>query len=224
MPVVKIVALTQEHRGHGITTAAYFLCQSLAQRQVPVLLTDLTGRHDRLPVLQKHFPTRNLVLWTPPTPTMRDLPALLRKARSEVTGKAAVILLDADLTALDAIAAADEEVRAIDYLLLATDYTADGEKAADRLATRFQALRDRNRFGLAFARIAPEEIGELPEQTDDLLPILGYWPADYRLATSDDLVTAGTTLPEPHQLYLDAMARLATRLMRLVPLIKLERA
>ncbi len=225
MTSVKIVIISQEHRGHGISTAAYFLGQALAQRHVPVLLGDLTERHGRLPSLNKQFPTRNLVLWTPPAAAMRDLPALLRKARAEVTGKASCILVDADLTLLDALAGADEELRMVDYLLLAIDHTAEGEKSADRLANRFLPLRDRSRIGLAFARIPPneEEIADLPEQTDDLLPILGYWPADYRLATADDMLAAGTAFPEPHQAYLDAIARLATRLMRLVPLTKIEK-
>lgn len=223
MAAVKVVALTQEHRGHGNTTAAYFISQALAQRQIPVLLGDLTGRHTRLPLLHKHFPQRNLVLWVPPAAALRDLPALVRKARSEVAGRATCILLDADLTALETLATVDEELRTIDYLLVAEDYTTEGEKAADRLAARFEPLRERNRFGLAYARIAPEERAELPEQTDDQIPILGYWPADYRLATADDMLATGTSISEPHQTYLDAMTQLATRLSRLVPLSKLDK-
>jgi hypothetical protein len=223
MAAVKVVALTQEHRGHGTTTAAYFLSQALAQRQIPVLLGDLTGRHTRLPLLHRHFPTRNLVLWVPPPAAMRDLPALVRKARSEVTGRATCIVLDIDLTALETLATLDADLRTIDYLLVAEDYTTEGEKAADRLAARFAPLRERNRFGLAFARIAPEERTELPEQTDDQLPILGFWPADYRLATADEMAATGTAIPEPHQAYLDAMTQLATRLARLVPLSKIDK-
>jgi hypothetical protein len=225
MASVKIVIISQEHRGHGTSTAAYFISQALAQRQVPVLLGDLTGRHGRLPVLNKQFPARNLVLWTPPVAAMRDLPALLRMARAEVVGKASCIVLDADLTALDTLVTTDEELRSLDYLLLAIDHTTEGEKTADRLANRYLPLRDRNRIGLAFARIPPVEaqIADLPEQTDAQLPILGYWPADYRLATADDLIASGTSFPEPHQAYLDAMTRLATRLMRLVPLTKMDK-
>ena len=221
MATIKVVAITQEHRGHGVSTAAYFLGQALAQRHVPVLLGDLTDRHARLPLLNKHFPTRNLVLWTPPASALRDLPALIKKAREEVAGRVACLLLDVDLPALEALAPVEEDLRAIDYLLLATDHTPDGEKVADRLAARFAPLRDRNHFGIAFARLASEMSADLAEQTDDEIPIVGYWPADYRLAAVDDFAATGTAFPEPHQPYQDAMTRLATRLMRLVPITKL---
>ena len=221
MASAKIVILTQEHRGHGVTTASYFLGQALAQRRIPVLLVEMTGRAGRLPQLNHHFPTRNLVLWTPPTSALRDIPALLTKARAEVGGRASCLLLDADLATLDALHAADEEMRLADYVLLAADHTDEGEKNAERLANRYLALRERNKFGVAFARIADDTIEDLPEQTDDQLPILGFWPADYRLATSDDLTTASAITPEPHQPYLDAIAAIATRLTRLAPLLRI---
>lgn len=220
MAVTKIVALTQEHRGHGVSTAAYFLGQALAQCQLPVLLGDLTNRHARLPLLNKHFPTRNLVLWTPPNSAMRDVGGLLKRARDEVAGRACCLLVDCDLTTLEALNAVDGEGRLLDYLLLAADPTPDGEKAVGRLAERFITLREHNRIGVAYARIPTEAVADLPEQTNDELPILGYWPADYRLAAVDDFAAAGTPFPEPHQPYQDAMARLATRLARLVPLTK----
>jgi hypothetical protein len=221
MASAKIVIITQEHRGNGGSTATYFLAQALAQRHIPVLLADMTGRGGRLPLLNKHFPTRNLVLWTPPTAGMRDIPALLTKARAEVGGKASCLLLDADLATLDALLAADEDLGLVDYLLLATDHTDEGAKIADRLGNRYLALRERNKFGIVFARIAQDDTKDLPEQTDDRLPILGFWPADYRLATSDDLTTTATIVPEPHQPYLDAIAGIATRLSRLTPLLRI---
>ncbi len=215
----KIIILTQEHRGHGVTTAAYFLGQTLAQRRMPVLLADMTARPGRLPQLNRHFPTRNLVLWSPPASAHRDLPALLLKARGEVAGKAACLLLDADLATLDALQAADEELRLVDFVLLATEHTAEAEKGAERVANRYLPLRERNKFGLAFARVPGNDTEDIPEQTDDRLPILGFWPADYRLATSDDGATA--IVPEPHQPYLSAIATLATRLARLTPLLRM---
>ncbi|MBA3823364.1 MAG: hypothetical protein H0X24_05570 [Ktedonobacterales bacterium] len=215
----KIVIITQEHRGHGVTTAAYFLGQALAQRRIPVLLADMTERSGRLPQLNRHFPTRNLVLWAAPTAGQRDLPALLTKARGEVAGRATCLLLDADLATLDALQAADEDLRLVDFVLLATEHTAEAEKGAERVANRYPSLRERNKFGLAFARIPGPDTEEMPEQTENHLPILGYWPADYRLATSDDLTSA--IVPEPHQPYLDAIGLLATRLTRMTPLLRL---
>lgn len=215
----KIVIITQEHRGHGVTTAAYFLGQALAQRRIPVLLADMTERTGRLPHLNRHFPTRNLVLWSPPASGQRDLPALLMKARGEVAGRATCLLLDADLATLDALHAADEDLRLVDFVVLATEHTAEATKGAERVASRYPALRERNKFGIAFARIPDTNIAEMPEQTENHLPILGYWPADYRLATSDDVASA--IVPEPHQPYLDAIALLATRLARLTPLVRL---
>src|SRR5258707_6865362 len=44
----RCVALTQEHRGHGISTAAYYLGRELVAQGLRVLLVDLTGRRARL--------------------------------------------------------------------------------------------------------------------------------------------------------------------------------
>jgi len=220
----KIVILTQEHRGHGVTTAAYFLAQALAQRRIPVLLADMTERTGRLPQLNRHFPTRNLVLWSPPASGLRDLPALLKKARDEVAGHATCLLLDADLAILDTLHAADEELRLVDFVVLAAERTAEAEKNAERVANRYLALHERHKFGLAFARIPVNDAQDIPEQTDDHLPILGYWPADYRLATSDDAANASAIVPEPHQPYLDAIGAIATRLARMTPLLRLPSA
>jgi hypothetical protein len=215
----KIIIITQEHRGHGVTTAAYFLGQALAQRGIPVLLADMTERTGRLPQLNRHFPTRNLVLWSPPASGQRDLPALLMKARSEVAGRATCLLLDADLAMLDTLQTADDDLRLVDFVVLATEHTIEATKGAERVANRYPALRDRHKFGLAFARIPGTDTAAIPDMTEDELPILGYWPADYRLATSDDVASA--IVPEPHQPYLDAINALAIRLARQTPLLRL---
>jgi hypothetical protein len=220
---VKIIAITQPHRGHGVSTAAFFLGRALVQQHVPVLLGDLTGRHTRVTYLNDHFPTKKLVTWFPPTQTQRDLPGLLRQARAEVAGKAACILLDVDQIALEGYAEDFSRV-GVDYLIIASEFTAEGQKATDRLALRYGDLVDRERAGVAFARVSNEEIAELPQRTDGGLPVLGHWPADYRLATSDDDLAAGALPAEPHQPYLAAISLLATRLIRLVPLARIERA
>jgi hypothetical protein len=222
MAAIKIIAVTQEHRGHGVSTATYFLGQALAHRQIPVLLIDVTERHARLPLLNKHFPTRNLVVLTPPAPALRDLHGMLNKARAEVAGHAACLLLDIDLTALDTLANGDGDLRIIDYLLLATDHTPEGERTANQFVGRFAPLHEYRRYGAAFARIAADAVPDLPEETNAGVPILGYWPADYRLAAMDDFAAAGTPFPEPNQAYFDAMGLLATRLARLTPLTKLS--
>ena len=219
---VKIIAITQPHRGHGVSTAAFFLGRALVQQHVPVLLGDLTGRHTRVTYLNDHFAIKKLVTWFPPAPAQRDLPGLLRQARAEVTGKASCILLDVDQIALEGYAEDFTRV-GIDYLLIASEFTAEGQKTTDRLAQRYGNLLDRERIGAAFARVSGDEIAELPQQTDGGLPVLGHWPADYRLATSEDDLSAGALSAEPHQPYLAAISRLATHLIRLVPLARIER-
>ncbi len=220
---VKIIAMTQPYRGHGVSTATFFLGRAMVQQHVPVLLGDLTGRHTRVTHLNDHFPTKKLVTWFPPAPAQRDLPGLLRQARAEVTGKASCILLDVDQIALEGYAEDFARV-GIDYLIIASEFTAEGEKTADRLAQHYGDQLERERIGVAFARISNEEIAELPLRTDGGLPVLGHWPADYRLATSEDDMAAGGLPAEPHQPYLAAIAQMATRLIRLVPLARIERA
>ena len=38
------IALTQEHRGHGVSTAAYYLGRVFIAQGLRVLLVDMTGR------------------------------------------------------------------------------------------------------------------------------------------------------------------------------------
>lgn len=215
---VKVIALTQEHRGHGTSTAAFFLSQALVSQHIPVLLGDLTGRKTRIAQLMTQFPTRNLVPWSPPPQAMRDLAATLTQAREQVVGKASCIILDIELSALEGLLASHPN--AIDYLLIATENTHEGQRSAEQVAGRFDALLARNRASVVFARVDVKDVDELPEKTDDGLPVLGFWPADYRLAVADDYASSGATPADPHQPYQAAMMRIATRLIRLVPLLK----
>lgn len=220
---VKIIALTQHHRGHGVSSAGFFLGQALTQQNVPVLLADLTNRHTRVQYLNSHFPTKRLVIWSPPTAALRDLRAMLRQMRAEVSGRASCVILDIDQTVLESRGRENAQL-GIDFLLLATEYTSEGQKTVDRLAQNYEDLQTRGRIGVAFARVSDGQIGDLPQQTENgQLPILGYWPADYRLAMTDDYIAAGTPPTEPHQPYLSAISLLAQRLIRLVPLTRIEK-
>jgi Mrp family chromosome partitioning ATPase len=40
----RVLALTQVHRGHGVSTMAYYLGRALVAQGLRVLLVDLTGR------------------------------------------------------------------------------------------------------------------------------------------------------------------------------------
>src|SRR5262249_40603151 len=97
----RTVALTQEHRGHGVSTAAYFLSRTLVAQGLRVLLIDLTGRRTRLASLVKHHPAKNLVLWTPPLARPQDIRPALERARSATAGRADMLLLDVDTPLLE---------------------------------------------------------------------------------------------------------------------------
>jgi hypothetical protein len=60
------VALTQEHRGHGVSTAAYYLGRVLIAQGLRVLLVDMTGRRACLNALFSQGAVKNLVYWAPP--------------------------------------------------------------------------------------------------------------------------------------------------------------
>jgi CO dehydrogenase nickel-insertion accessory protein CooC1 len=150
---------------------------------------------------------------------MRDIPATLEKARAEIAGKASGMLLDVDLTTLDHLATQGN--LPVDYLVVGVEHTPEAEKAVDRATAKFESLRDRNRVGVVFTRVSAENAEDLPDQTEDAhLPVLGYWPADYRLATADEFSASGPQQAQPHQPYLSAIARLASLLIRLAPLTR----
>jgi hypothetical protein len=210
----KVIALTQQHRGHGVSTATFFLGRVLTQSHYPTLLADLTPRHQRLQFLNEHFATRRLVLWVPPPAGLRDLPTLLRQARAQVQGKASAILLDCDNILLHGQITAND-TSSIDYLIVATEYTLEGTKAAEEVAEHFEALYTRRRIGIVYTRVNLNavEIEDIPSETDGGYPVLGAWPADYRLANSEE---DSAIIAEPHEPYLSRIAQIATRLSRLV--------
>src|SRR5262245_20514876 len=98
---VRCVALTQEHRGHGVSTAASYLARVLVGEGLRVLLIDLPGRRTRLQGLLARGPVKNLGIWTPPTPRPAVLPSLLDQARQQTHGRVDVLLVDIDQALLE---------------------------------------------------------------------------------------------------------------------------
>lgn len=212
----RCVALAQEHRGHGVSTAAYYLGRVLVNEGLRVLLVDLTGRRTRLNSLVAKGPTKNLGVWAPPIPRPQDLKGLLMQARRQTAGKVDVLLLDADAALLEHANAFES---GIDFVLAAVEPTDNGQAAAERLATRLHdAPVPLGRVGVVFSRV-DSATEELPPQTDRAhLPVLGHYPADYLLAAGDDYSLKGGESSWPHDKYLYAMLRLGRSLMRTVPL------
>jgi len=106
-------------------------------------------------------------------------------------------------------------------MVIATEFTNDGQKDASAMAATFEYLQERNRIGVAFARVRVGQDGadDIPTETTDRLPVIGMWPADYRLAMSEEY-TEETPLPQ--QTYQTEVLRLAQRLIRLTPLTPLQ--
>lgn len=213
----RCVALLQEHRGHGVSTAAYYLGRMMAEEGLHVLLVDLTGRGARLRGLLARRPVKNLVRWEPQLSKASDLGALLRRAREETTGKVDVLLLDMDASLLEH---AGGLTAGIDYAVVMTAATLEGQNAADRIAERLgDAPPPYGRVGVVFSRVSASETDGLKEQTENRkLPVIGHYPADYLLAAGDDYSVAGTEPSPPHEKYQAAIARLGRMLIRRVPL------
>jgi hypothetical protein len=213
----RCVALTQEHRGHGVSTAAYYLARVLVSEGLRVLLIDLTGRRARLQGLLARGPAKNLGIWTPPLPRPADMPALLDQARSQTRGRVDVLLVDADEALLER---AGGLAAGFEYAVAVVEPTDAGQVAAERIATRLgDELPPYGRVGVVFSRVDASTVDALPEQTQHRkLPVLGHYPADYLLAAGDEYSLKGGEQSWPHDTYLYALLRLGRTLMRLVPL------
>jgi MinD-like ATPase involved in chromosome partitioning or flagellar assembly len=213
----RCIALTQEHRGHGVSTAAYYLGLVLVSQGLRVLLVDLTGRRGRLASLVAKGPAKNLVLWTPPLSRPQDVGPALEQARRQTTGHADVMLLDVDAALLER---AGGFALGIDYVIAVTEPTAAGQESADRVAERLHDEQPpHGRVGVVFSRVGGPTASELPEQTEARhLPILGHYPADYLLASGDAYSLKGGDSSWPHDSYLFALLRLGQRLVKLVHL------
>ena len=212
---VRVVVLTQEHRGHGVGTALFYLGQALVRQGVRVLIADLSLRRSLLSALFEHAPMKNLVLWTPGAVAPHQLASVLESARQRVAGRADCLLVDVDALLLEH--AGGVQV-GIDYLVLAIDNTAEARQGATKLAERLGALDPGGHAGVLFARVPAQEDQNLETRLEGGLAVLGSLPADYLLATADDYAVRGGPPPSPHEAYLSAINRVALTLVRLVPL------
>lgn len=217
----RCVALTQEHRGHGVSTAAYYLGRVLVSQGLRVLLVDFTGRRARLASLVARGPVKNLVLWTPQVTHPRDVLPALEQARRETAGKADVILLDIDGAVLER---AGGFALGVDYVVVVTEHTPAGQVAADHAAERLHDQEPPHaRVGVVFGRVDAPSAAELPEQTETRhLPVIGHYPADYLLAGGDAYSLKGGEPSWPHDSYLCALLRLGQKLSQIVPLQRLS--
>ena len=214
---VRMVVFTQEHRGHGVSTAVFYLAQALVRQGVRVLVADLSLRRSPLGALFERSPTKNLGLWTPSALTPKQLPQVLERVRQQIAGKVDCLLVDVDALFLEH--AGGMQVGA-DYIVIAIDNTTDARLGATRLAEHLGALQATGHSGVIFARVPAGEDEHLEMKLDGGLVVLGSLPADYLLATSDDYSTKGAQLPSPHEAYLSSITRLANTLVRLVGLHK----
>lgn len=212
----RVVVLTQEHRGHGVSTLAYYLGRVLVARGLRVLLVDLTDRHGTAADLTTLAPVKNLVPFRPPLAHARGVPRLLDQARRETAGKADVILLDIDAAVLEA---AGGFGLGLDYLVVVIEAAESGLRAADRLAERLDHEGTSARIGVVYSRVEGLAAADLPLKSDRHdLPVLGQYPADYLLASGGDALRSHAPAM-PHESYRSAMVRLGQRLAQLVPLV-----
>jgi hypothetical protein len=218
----RCVALTQEHRGHGTSTAAYYLGRALVAQGLRVLLADLSQHQSPLMALVSHHPTRNLVPWTPAAIPPRQLSRLLASARLSTAGRADVILLDIDATLL---VRGDALGDGVDYVAAMVESSLAGRGGTERLVARLAGERGlaaaKDRAGVVFTRVEPPSVESLPTRLDNGVPVLGWLPADYLLAAGEAYSVKGGTPATPHDVYLNAIKRLAQSLTRLVPLQRL---
>jgi hypothetical protein len=213
---VSCVALTQEHRGHGVSTAAFYLGRALVEQGLHVLLGDLSQRSAQLAALAQHDPIKNLVPWAPSSVAPGDVTRLIQSVRSRVAGRADVILLDADLHLLER---AGGLKTGIDYMLIFAEHTPEGARGAERLAARLGGGdTSRSRVAVVFSRVDAPSVETVPNALDNGTPVLGWLPADYLLAAGEAYSLKGGAPARPHDAYLGSLARIAQALIHLVPL------
>ncbi len=214
------MALLQEHRGHGASTTAYYLSKMLVGEGLRVLVVDLTGRGARLRTMLARRPMKNLGLWELQLAKASDLHGLLQRAREQTAGKVDVLLLDMDASLLEHAGGLDA---GIDYAVVVTAVTIEGQDAADQIAERLgDAPPPYGHVGVVFSRVSETETDGLKEQTENRkLPVIGHYPADYLLAAGDEYSVSGAEPSLPHEKYSSAITRLGRMLIRRVPLRRL---
>lgn len=217
----RCIALTQEHRGHGVSTMAYYLGRVLVAQGLRVLLVDLTGRRARLSTLVSRGPIKNLVLWAPPLARPDDVRPVLEQALRQTAGRADVLLIDVDAALLER---AGGLALGLDYVVAVAEMTAAGQDAADRIAQHLgDDLPPHGKVGVVFSRVDTPSAESLPEKTENRgLPVLGYFPADYLLAGGDAYSLKGNESSWPHDTYLYALLRLGQKLKQLVSLSRVS--
>ena len=129
----RCVACVQTRRGHGVTSATFYLARALAGRGLRTLVTDLTGRRARLQRLAGASQTPGLTIWAAHIPPPERLSAALARARAQGAGKVDVILLDMDASYLQR---AGGIAAGIDYILIFIEHSDMGMREADLLARR----------------------------------------------------------------------------------------
>jgi hypothetical protein len=211
----RCVALTQEHRGHGVSTAAYYLGRALVGQGYRVLLGDLSQHPSEAVREAARHPTKHLVPWTPPPVAARDLPRVIAGARRRTAGLADVILLDVDVHLLERAGGLEAGVS---YVAVVVEHTPEGEADAERLVGRLVGTGPRSRAGVVFSRVDAPAAEGLPRRLESGLSVLGGLPADYLLAAGEAYSLKGGSPARPHDTYLNALERVARNLIDLVPL------
>jgi hypothetical protein len=206
------IALVQLRRGHGVSTAAYYLARALTGRGLHVLVGDLSQRSATLIALAQHEPARNLVPWRPAPVHAADLARTIAAARQRTAGLADVMLLDIDAPLFEqggGLAAG------MDMAVLFTEHTEAGEHEAAAFVERVTAAgAARRQIGVIFSRVQMPADGEPPSPSESELPVLGSLPADYLLAAGEAYSYKGGGIARPHQAYLDAIEHIARTLVR----------
>jgi hypothetical protein len=205
-----------------VSTAAYYLGRALVAQGLRVLLADLSQRQSPLATLSQHHPVRNLVPWTPAPIPAGQLPRAIQAVQRSVAGRADVILLDIDATLL---LAGGTFAAGIDYVAVVAENSPEGRAGADRLVSRLrEGTPGSDQLGVVLSRVESPAEETLPRRLDSGVPVIGWLPADYRLAAGEAYSLKGGSPATPHDAYLHAVTRLAQSLTRLVPLRRLGAA
>ena len=206
------VALVQLRRGHGVSTAAYYMARALTGRGLHVLVGDLSQRPATLIALVQHEPARNLVPWRPAPVHAADLARTVAAARQRTAGLADVMLLDIDAPLFEH---GGGLAGGMDMVVLFTERTEAGEHEAAAFVERVTAAgAARRQVGVVFSRVQMPGESDSPAASDSELPVLGALPADYLLAAGEAYSYKGGGIARPHQAYLDAIERIARTLVR----------
>lgn len=208
---VPVVAITQTNRGHGASTMTFYIAQSLVKQGVRVLIGDLSKRQSPLSKLVSSTSMKNLVLWIPPVQLFsQPLPELLNSVQQKIIGHCDCMMLDSDPSILRGM------ISELDYLAIASDYTDSGKQQIKHLADSLHLVNSLDKTGAIFSRVEPHHIEQIEPRIENGMPVLGSLPADYLLATSDELTMSGAA--KPHDEYLGATMKIATTLIRMLHL------